>query len=239
VRSRWVLAASLAILLAGRASTQDAAPASADRLLDRTREAIRLGTTKDGHARVKLLLDLAQERLADLEASGASGPLRDALAASYEKTVAAALGVIENGAAQGRNVQASIDRYVEATGKHGPALERILARAPEAARPGLSRALEASRHGQERALAANERGKRRASEEKKKPKPTPSPRGPAPAHGPGTTNRPAPSPPPPGGRPAPGSADDKHDVPEGERPHKEPGAEGHGNGDRPPKGHGR
>jgi hypothetical protein len=203
VRHR-LLACALALALAGTTSAQDERPAG-DSLVRATREAIRIGTTKDGAARVQLLLDAAGDRLTQLDGSKEPA-LRDALAASYDKLTNAALGVIENGVAQGKNMDAAVERYTQAVGKHTPALERAVAKTPADGRERLSRALDGSRRGHEDALAAHQRGKERAAHGA--PAATPPPHGrdakPAP--------RPSPPPAPQGhGRPAPSPKPGGHD----------------------------
>ncbi|MBI3724468.1 hypothetical protein HY251_11020 [bacterium] len=159
----------LTLVLAAPARAEDAAhgstvtPDERGHLLKRTKETVKLATTKDDAAKVDHLLAAADERIKELAKMDAKGKTshHDALAQSHSKTTKGAAGVIENGAAKGKDMTGCVARYAAATAKHLAVLERVLAHCPPQARKGLQNAIEHSEHGHEEAMAAHERGRGR------------------------------------------------------------------------------
>src|SRR5262245_20423564 len=117
-----------------------------------TEELVLSAKTREPQAKVDLFLKLGAERTRELEVMQGQGKTQhyDSIGSSYDKLVTkGAVGAVEQGAARGANMEASLGRYAEATSKHTAVLQRVLANAPEAARKGLLNALAASQHGHE------------------------------------------------------------------------------------------
>lgn len=165
---KTTIAALLLLALPAVARTQEirlAVPGDRDHLRKMTEELIQLSRAKDPDTKIDLFLRLSEERareLARMQEMGRSTH-HDALGKSYDTLLKkGAAGAIEGGAARGRDMTGACGRYTQATFQHTAVLERVLAKAPPAARKGLLTALAASQHGQEQAMLAHQRGKGKA-----------------------------------------------------------------------------
>jgi hypothetical protein len=117
-------------------------------------EKVRLWLTFDPEARARFHAFLAEQRLAELNATLAQGKYQHALRLreEYERELNESESETEKAFGLGRNATALLEHVCDMTYKHIAVLERVLSRAPEAARPGLERAINASIHGHEKCL---------------------------------------------------------------------------------------
>jgi hypothetical protein len=252
MKTRMMLA--LAVLCAVPASawaqtqttTKLAPPGEKGSVLTKTREMIKLGTTKDPDAKVDLFLSGAEVRRKELEALNAKGVTthNDALTSSLQKHLDGAAKTIEQGAAGGRDMTGAVGRYSTATSKHLVVLEGLLSKVPPQARKGILNAIEHSQHGHEEAIAAHQRGQAAA---KGNPhgkgnhgggKPEDGQKGPGVDHGTPGNGTPDHHGPPPGK----GKGKGKSDEGDGQDSDRGPDADKGKDGDRPhgpPPGNGK
>jgi hypothetical protein len=205
------LVAVLALVLAGGGgvvyASADSLPGSPLYGVKRATEQVQLSFAPAGTKRAELLIKFAQRRLEEVQSLvEIKGQVdEEALAAIAEETELALEGV-EKAPAQDK--PALLDKLVSLTERQRAVLERVQAKAPEAAQKGLNRALEASQRGHERAREALEKGKpgwdvkpigsptpTKTPRPTHAPKATPAPRAthtPKPAHTPKPTKTPKP-----------------------------------------------
>ena len=117
-------------------------------------EKVRLWLTFDPVARARFHAFLAEQRLAELNATLSQGKYQHALRLreEYERELSESENEREKAFGLGRNATVLLEHVCNMTYKHITVLQRVLSRAPEAARPGLERAINASIRGHERCL---------------------------------------------------------------------------------------
>jgi len=129
-------------------------------------EKVRLWLTFDSEARARFHAFLAEQRLAELNATLAQGKWRyvERLRYEYEKELEEADEETNKVFGVGKNVTALLEHVCNVTYKHIAVLERVLSKAPETARPGLERAINASIKAHERCLERVEEVLKRINE---------------------------------------------------------------------------
>ena len=159
----------------------------------RATEQVQLFLASTETKRAEFHIKFAQRRLEEVQAlAEIKGQVdEEALAAIAEETK---LALEETEKAPAQNKPALLDKLVSLTQRQQAVLERVQAKAPEAAQEGLSRALEASQRGHERAREALEKEKPgRDVKPTKSPKPSETPE---PTHAPGEHGQGPPAMPP-------------------------------------------
>lgn len=155
----WAL--SLLLAAAGGAAAQEGPlPGERRHVLKTARELVRLATTKDEAGRCEALIDVAGERVRELERLPAER--LEGVGRGYHELMGGVRASIERAAARDRDMSPVVARYVEAADRHAAALERALARASDDAARDLRLALETSRRAREEVGAAFLRGRDRA-----------------------------------------------------------------------------
>ncbi|MEM5878894.1 MAG: DUF5667 domain-containing protein [Candidatus Aenigmatarchaeota archaeon] len=117
-------------------------------------ERVRLWLTFDPEARARFHAFLAEQRLAELNATLAQGKWQYAerLRYEYERELGEVDDETNRTFGLGRNATVLLEHVCNVTYKHIAVLERVLSKAPEAARLGLERAINASIRGHEKCL---------------------------------------------------------------------------------------
>lgn len=159
LRWAWLVVSLLLALLALGGGTAWAAgeslPGQPLYPLKRWGENVLLRWTRDARARSTLLMEFAERRLDEALRLCPQGNCPASLLADLQGQTEAAAAEIERVPEAHRRFL--WERFLELTGRQQAVLERVLERAPEAARAGLERALENSRRGHERARQALEK----------------------------------------------------------------------------------
>ncbi|MBX3465809.1 MAG: hypothetical protein KF878_02795 [Planctomycetes bacterium] len=152
---------SLLLAAAGGAAAQEGPlPGERRHVLKTARELVRLATTKDEAGRCEALIDVAGERVRELERLPADR--LEGVGRGYHELMGGVRASIERASARDRDMSPVVARYVEAADRHAAALERALGRASDDAARDLRLALETSRRAREEAGAAFLRGRDRA-----------------------------------------------------------------------------
>jgi hypothetical protein len=114
-------------------------------------EKVRLWLTFDPEARARFHAFLAEQRLSELNETIRMGKLEyvEKLKGDYEKEMNETVSEMNRTFGLGRNATALAEHVCNVTYKHVAVLERVLERAPEAAREGIERAVNASIKGYE------------------------------------------------------------------------------------------
>ncbi len=183
----------------------------------RATEQVQLFLAPTGGKRAVLHIKFAQRRLEEVQAlAEIKGQVDEETLAAIAKETGLALEETEKAPPQDK--PALLDKLVSLTERQQAVLERVWAKAPEAAQKGLNRALEASQQGHERAREALE--KEKPGQDVKPAKPPEPTKAPKPSHPPGEQGQGPPSGPPgqsegEHGPPAqpPGQSEEKNEPP--------------------------
>lgn len=189
-RMAWAALALLLVLAVTTTGTTLAAESSLPGQVlypvKRAAEAVRLALTWGPQSRAVLRIEFAERRLVEVAAVCGEDECPAELLDDLGRQTRAAQEAVEGLPVEKHAVL--LDRMVALTTHQEQVLTRILATAPDAARPGLERALENSRRGHERAQQAQEKDKEKGKGKENAPispprpsQPTKAPHGRAPS----------------------------------------------------------